>query len=98
MRKSLLPLLVLTAGLGAAAASAQNLQMTEAPAARAAGSLPTRGMSMAEVERRFGAPGAKVAPVGRPPISRWAYPGFVVFFEYDHVVHAVARTPGTAAS
>ena len=52
---------------------------------------PRRGMSMANVEARYGAPTARVAAIGDPPISRWEYPGFVVYFEYDHVVHAVVR-------
>lgn len=51
---------------------------------------PTRGMSMQQVEARFGAPTAKSNPVGKPPITRWDYAGFVVYFEYDHVVHTVA--------
>ena len=52
---------------------------------------PTRGMTMAEVTARFGEPAKKIAAVGKPPISRWEYPGFIVVFEYDHVVHAVAQ-------
>ena len=54
-------------------------------------SRPTRGMTAASVESRFGAPQAKVAPVGDPPISRWEYKDFVVFFEYDRVIHAVVK-------
>jgi hypothetical protein len=27
--------------------------------------------------------------VGKPPISRWEYPGFIVYFESDHVIHSV---------
>ncbi len=57
----------------------------------AAGALPARGMTMAGVENSFGRPAARRAPVGQPPITRWEYPGFVVYFEYQHVVHAVAR-------
>lgn len=53
---------------------------------------PTRGMSMARVESRWGAPASRAAAVGQPPITRWDYAGFAVFFEYDHVVHAVATT------
>jgi hypothetical protein len=50
---------------------------------------PTRGMSMHTVESRFGAP-AKVHPrIGDPPISRWDYPDYSVFFEYQHVLTAV---------
>ena len=52
---------------------------------------PARGSSMARVESRFGAPASRSGPVGQPPITRWEYPGFVVFFEYDHVVHSVQR-------
>ena len=51
---------------------------------------PTRGMSMHQVASKFGAPVAKVPAVGRPPISRWQYPGFVVYFEYQIVIHSVA--------
>lgn len=52
---------------------------------------PARGSSMARVESRFGAPASRSGPVGQPPITRWEYPGFVVFFEYDHVLHSVQR-------
>ena len=50
---------------------------------------PTRGMTMHEVADKFGAPVTKVPAVGSPPISRWEYPGFVVYFEHDHVIHSV---------
>lgn len=60
-------------------------------AAQTASERPSRGMTMARVESRFGAPSAKGTPVGEPPITRWDYPGFVVYFEYDHVIHAVVR-------
>ena len=52
---------------------------------------PTRGMTQARVEADYGQPSARQAPVGDPPISRWEYPGFVVFFEYDKVIHAVSK-------
>jgi hypothetical protein len=52
---------------------------------------PRRGMSMESVESRFGAPTSRVAPVGEPPISRWEYPGFIVYFEHDLVLHAAVR-------
>lgn len=53
--------------------------------------LPRRGSSMAQVEERFGAPRARHDAVGQPPITRWDYPGFSVYFEHQHVVHAVAH-------
>lgn len=57
-------------------------------------SLPTRGSSMAQVEARFGAPTQKYPAVGgsnkhNPPITRWAYSNFNVYFENSHVVDAV---------
>lgn len=45
---------------------------------------------MATVETRFGAPSQQQAAVGEPPITRWDYPGFVVFFEHDRVIHSVS--------
>ena len=53
-------------------------------------SLPARGLSMAAVEQHFGTPVRKQAAIGDPPISRWIYPGYVVYFEYTHVIQAVA--------
>lgn len=51
---------------------------------------PARGASMKAVEARFGPPAARHPAVGQPPITRWDYPGFSVFFEHSHVIHAVA--------
>ena len=53
---------------------------------------PARGMTMAQVASKFGDPVTKVPAVGNPPISRWEYSGFVVYFERDHVIHAVVST------
>jgi hypothetical protein len=50
---------------------------------------PTRGMTMSQVETKFGAPVNKIPAVGKPPISRWEYAGFIVYFEADHVIHSV---------
>jgi hypothetical protein len=46
-------------------------------------------MTMDEVAGKFGAPAAKVPAIGTPPISRWEYPGFIVYFEHEHVIHSV---------
>ncbi len=59
------------------------------------GIAPVRGMTMSQVASKFGAPVSKVPAVGKPPISRWEYPGFVVYFEHDHVIHSVVS--GSAA-
>jgi hypothetical protein len=51
--------------------------------------VPSRGMSMTQVEAKYGAPSQKHAAVGNPPITRWDYDGFSVYFERDHVIHSV---------
>ena len=58
------------------------------------GLAPTRGMTMSQVASKFGAPSNKVPAVGKPPISRWDYPGFVVYFERDYVIHSVISEAG----
>jgi len=52
---------------------------------------PSRGMTQQRVEAEYGQPETRRQPVGDPPISRWEYPDFVVFFEYDRVIHAVTK-------
>ena len=51
---------------------------------------PARGSTQAAVEARFGTPTERHATVGKPPITRWDYPGLAVFFEGNRVIHAVA--------
>ncbi len=52
---------------------------------------PSRGMTKAVVEKRFGKPLKKNPAVGKPPISSWEYPGYVVYFEGSYVIHTVAN-------
>jgi hypothetical protein len=59
---------------------------------------PARGMTMSQVVSKFGDPSTKVPAVGTPPISRWEYPGFVVYFERDHVIHTVVSAGAPAAA
>jgi hypothetical protein len=59
------------------------------PAPEAAADKPSSGMSMEKVEAKYGAPVKRVPAVGEPPITRWEYPGFVVFFEHSLVIHTV---------
>ena len=58
------------------------------------GNLPSRGMSMSQVEARFGAPSERLDPRGGqkrdwPTINRWTYPGFTVYFERNKVIDVV---------
>ena len=73
--------------------NAQNLDMSgaEGPTTFDQAGKPTRGMTQERVQANFGAPQSTVAAIGDPPISRWEYAGFVVFFEYDKVIHSVTK-------
>jgi hypothetical protein len=53
---------------------------------------PKRGVTMSQVEAKFGAPVTKHDAVGRPPITRWDYAGFAVFFEHDRVIDSVVTS------
>lgn len=57
---------------------------------------PQRGMSMAQVESRYGAPTDKLSPAGgdaprHPVINRWVYNRYIVYFERNRVIDAVAN-------
>ncbi len=53
--------------------------------------LPPRGMRQSAVLARYGEPKSRKPAVGKPPISSWDYDEFVIYFEYDRVVHTVVR-------
>ena len=53
---------------------------------------PKRGITMTQVEAKFGAPVTKHDAVGQPPITRWDYAGFSVFFEHDRVIDSVTTS------
>ena len=53
--------------------------------------LPGRGMSMEMVQNRFGEATEKFSAVGTPPISKWIYNTFTVYFESEFVIHAVVN-------
>lgn len=83
------------AGAGADAAVAETVVVNDQVQVRESQvDRPKRGSTMSEVEKHFGAPVTRHPTVGgaphQPPITRWDYNGFSVFFEHDRVVHAVA--------
>jgi hypothetical protein len=82
--------LLLAAALASGLAGAETIAIDSGIAVKESDVVtPARGMSMDQVATKFGAPVAKVPAVGKPPISRWEYPGFVVYFEANHVIHSV---------
>lgn len=87
MLRSLTLSCLLAASLAGSISSAEELAVPQEPAAA---DRPSRGMSMHTVESRYGEPSKRLDAVGQPPITRWEYPGFVVYFENQMVIHAVA--------
>jgi hypothetical protein len=94
MKRSLVLLACLLAPAGAVVA--ETLVMNDQVQVRPSDvDRPHRGDTMKSVEQKFGQPTERHATVGgasgsQPPITRWDYPHFAVFFEKDRVVHAVA--------
>lgn len=89
------PFLVLAVGLllfTAPLVQADRLLIESVEAAEASAEpRPQHGQTMDQVRSRFGDPEREVPAVGNPPISRWEYSGFTVYFEHDRVLRAVSR-------
>lgn len=51
--------------------------------------MPTHGDKQTQVIQQFGEPSKRHASVGQPPISRWDYPSFSVYFEQSTVINSV---------
>lgn len=86
--------LALSLGMVAAAPCPADTLLIERAQAASHANLPKRGASMKEVEAQFGVAPQKYPAVGggsksTPPITRWQYDNFNVYFENDHVVNAV---------
>lgn len=92
-RLSVLPLLAV---LGLAGGAHAETLLVDRVKEESAAALPTRGLSMAQVQARYGAPQQKLEPRGGqkrqwPTINRWVYPAFTVYFEKQKVVDVVAN-------
>lgn len=73
------------AGVAPALSSVATTETSTAVPAEA----PTNDMRMSKVKRVFGAPEKTWPAVGKPPITRWQYPKYVVYFEYNRVITSV---------
>lgn len=64
----------------------------QAPANSSDGLLrPRTGQSMNSVRAQFGTPAQELPWVGEPPISRWVYADFTVYFENEYVINTVVH-------
>jgi len=59
---------------------------------------PYHGQTMLVVEKKYGVPDNKSMAIGNPPITRWTYPEFSVYFEKNHVIHTVVNKPKKASN
>lgn len=51
--------------------------------------MPSKGMSKERVKNLFGEPLEEIPAKGQPPISRWKYQDFTVYFDSNAVIHCV---------
>jgi hypothetical protein len=51
--------------------------------------VPDNGMTTTDVRARFGDPVKEHSPVGDPPITRWQYEKWSVYFEHKVVLFTV---------
>jgi hypothetical protein len=81
------------AALGSSAVRAETVAVDDQVTVRESNvERPGRGMTMKTVEAKYGAPQQRHPTVGQPPITRWDYPSFSVFFEHEYVIHAVVNS------
>ena len=97
MKLSRPALLILTLAVTASAPAWADVLLIDsiqsAPEMRA----PHTGITMTQVREQYGSPTSEQAAIGEPPISRWDYAGFSVFFEHDLVLHSVIHRAGNTA-
>ncbi|MEK6805705.1 MAG: hypothetical protein AABY95_03550 [Pseudomonadota bacterium] len=94
MRKACL--ILIAAMLVSAPLGAETLAVHKSKAKAQSMGYPTRGQTSKQVIAKFGEPKLKHAPVGggapkQPPITRWDYEGFSVFFDAGHVIDTVVK-------
>lgn len=90
LRKTLLSVFVCTVFIAPVTGSADTLILEGIDRINST-QRPSRGMVMETVTSTWGQPVTTKNAVGDPPITRWDYSGFIVYFEYDHVIHTVAK-------
>ena len=63
---------------------AEKITQTEA-------ALPVRGQGKSKIKTLFGEPNKQHPAKGKPPIERWDYSEFSVYFESGVVIHTVIK-------
>lgn len=89
----------LALGLSAKIASAESVMRPDINHAKPGSTFYVHGLSMAQITHKFGAPAKKLNAIPahgskyQPPITRWIYPDFTVYFEHGRAIHLVKDHP-----
>jgi len=51
--------------------------------------MPRNNMTWTKVREKYGDPQQELPAVGKPPITRWKYADYIVYFEFDRVIISV---------
>jgi hypothetical protein len=81
--------LVLSLALTGASPAIADVLLMEGIQSTPAVNVPRNGITMTQVRQQYGSPVTEHPAVGEPPITRWDYEGYSVFFEHDLVLHSV---------
>lgn len=88
-RKVLALVLAFLAGLALPTVLSADVLLIEEVRQAETMNVPANGMTTAAVRARYGEPAQTHAAVGDPPITRWDYDQWSVYFEYDLVLFTV---------
>jgi len=92
MLKFILPILILVLPFGSVIADTLEISVSQQAPELQDIHRPTSGMTKEGVQQVWGAPMNISGPVGTPPIERWTYAEFAVYFEFETVLHSVLKT------
>ncbi len=91
--------------LGMAFSAQADVLLIDRVEAKSGVNVPKKSATMNQVRSQYGDPMSERAAVGEPPITRWDYADFIVYFEHQHVITTVLKKskpteigPGSAGS
>lgn len=88
---AVLMLLISSISLNCFAGEAGMASPSQKSSAMAHVSKPVSGQTKDQVVQKYGMPLSKATKIGSPPISKWHYPTYTVYFEFNRVIHAVSE-------
>lgn len=83
--------LLLLCATGLAFSVQADVLLMERVEAKAGIDVPQKSSTMNQVRVKYGDPMNEYGAVGEPPITRWVYADFIVYFEHQHVITTVLK-------